>query len=138
MRGSTRRSKSTSSSIRSRRRSTARCCRCCGSRSDLHHGCAAISDRTRSETARWSPLPNKEISMQNQEEPIEIEPAHIRHFLAIHSALTPLEATMICELAEAFSVEELRVWFAQLIELTAPQAVQHIRVLLAGNTEAVS
>ena len=76
--------------------------------------------------------------MQNQEEPIEIEAAHIRHFLAIHSALTPQEATMICEIAEAFSTEELRVWFAMLVDLTTPQAVQHIRVLLAGNSEAVS
>ena len=76
--------------------------------------------------------------MQNQEEPIEIQPAHIRHFLAIHNALSPAEATMICEIAEAFSAEELRVWFSQLVDLTTPQAVQHIRVLLAGNTEAVS
>jgi hypothetical protein len=73
----------------------------------------------------------------NQEQ-IQIEPAHIRHFLAIHSALTPDEAVTICEVASAFSPLELRVWFSQLVDLTTPQAVQHIRVLLAGNTEAVS
>jgi hypothetical protein len=72
------------------------------------------------------------------EEVIQIEPAHIRHFLAIHSALTPAEAAQICEVAGAFSPAELRVWFAQLVDLSTPQALQHIRVLLAGNTEAVS
>jgi hypothetical protein len=72
------------------------------------------------------------------EEVIPIEPAHIRHFLAIHSALTPAEAAQICEVAGAFSPAELRVWFAQLVDLSTPQALQHIRVLLAGNTEAVS
>ena len=69
---------------------------------------------------------------------IQITPAHIRHFLAIHNALLPQEAMTMCEIAEAFSVMELRVWFSQLVDLTTPQAVQHIRVLLAGNTEAVS
>jgi hypothetical protein len=79
--------------------------------------------------------------MQKQDanqELIQIEPAHIRHFLAIHSALTPMEANSICEVAAAFSPAELRVWFSQLVDLTTPQAVQHIRVLLAGNTEAIS
>ncbi len=69
---------------------------------------------------------------------IAITPAHVRHFLSIHNALTPQEAMTVCELAEAFSGTELRVWFSQLVDLTTPQAVQHIRVLLAGNTEAVS
>ncbi|HEY5920555.1 MAG TPA: hypothetical protein VIV11_02740 [Kofleriaceae bacterium] len=76
--------------------------------------------------------------MQNELEPIEIQPAHIRHFLAIHSALTPIEAAQMCEVALAFSPAELYVWFSQLVDLTTPQAVQHIRVLLGGNTEAVS
>ena len=62
----------------------------------------------------------------------------VRHFLAIHSALSPAEATQICEVAGAFSPEELLVWFRQLVDLSEPQAVQHIRVMLAGNTEAVS
>jgi hypothetical protein len=62
----------------------------------------------------------------------------VRHFLAIHSALTPSEATQICEVAGAFSPEELLVWFRQLVDLSTPQAVQQIRVMLAGNTEAVS
>lgn len=75
---------------------------------------------------------------EQTEEVIRIEPAHIRHFLAVHSALTPAEAAEICEVAGAFSPAELRVWFAQLVDLTTPQAVQHIRVLLAGNTEAAS
>jgi hypothetical protein len=75
---------------------------------------------------------------QANEQLTPIEPAHIRHFLAVHSALTPAEAAQICEVAGAFSPAELRVWFSQLVDLTTPQAVQHIRVLLAGNTEAVS
>jgi hypothetical protein len=75
---------------------------------------------------------------RSNEELIQIEPAHIRHFLAIHSALSPTEAAQICEVAGAFSPAELRVWFAQLVDLSTPQALQHIRVLLAGNTEAVS
>ena len=76
--------------------------------------------------------------MQKQEQQHQIEPAHIRHFLAIHSALTPDEGERICEIAQAFSPAELAAWFRQLIDLTTPQAVQHIRVLLAGNTEAIS
>jgi hypothetical protein len=76
--------------------------------------------------------------LQESDELIEITPSHIRHFLAIHNALSPQEAMTVCELAEAFSPAELRVWFSQLVDLTTPQAVQHIRVLLAGNTEAVS
>ena len=55
--------------------------------------------------------------MNKQEELIQIEPAHIRHFLAIHSALTPDEAMMICEVAQAFSPAELRVWFSQFVDL---------------------
>jgi len=76
--------------------------------------------------------------MQQNDVLIAMTPAHIRHFLAIHNALSPQEAMTMCELAEAFSLTELRVWFSQLVDLTTPQAVQHIRVLLAGNTEAVS
>ena len=75
---------------------------------------------------------------EETEEQLRLEPAHIRHFLAVHSALTPTEAAQICEVAGAFSPAELRVWFAQLVDLSTPQAIQHIRVLLAGNTEAVS
>ena len=75
---------------------------------------------------------------KQQQQLIEIQPVHIRHFLAIHTALTPDEARQMVEFAEAFSEQELRVWFSQLIDLTTPQAVQHIRVLIAGNTEAVS
>ena len=71
--------------------------------------------------------------MTNEEEPVDV----IRHFLAIHSALSPVEAAQICEVAGAFSPDELRVWFSQLVDLSEPQAVQHIRTLLAGNTEAV-
>ena len=76
--------------------------------------------------------------MQKQDQQFQIEPAHIRHFLAIHSALTPDEAVMMCEVAQAFSPAELAAWFAMLVDLNTPQAVQHIRVLIAGNTEAVS
>ena len=75
---------------------------------------------------------------QDSQELVQLDPAHIRHFLVVFNALSPEEAAQIRELAQAFSPAELRAWFAQLVDLTEPQAIQHIRVLLAGNTEAVS
>jgi len=75
---------------------------------------------------------------QDSQELLQIDPTHIRHFLAVFHALSPDEAAQVREVAQAFSPAELRAWFAQLVDLTEPQAVQHIRVLIAGNTEAVS
>ena len=75
--------------------------------------------------------------MQKQTE-LSIEPVDVLHFLAIYSALGPKEAVVACEVAAQFTEHELRAWFRQLMKLEVPQAVQHIRVLVAGNTEAVS
>jgi hypothetical protein len=75
---------------------------------------------------------------QDSQELLQIDPAHIRHFLSIFNALSPEEAAQVREIAQAFSPAELRAWFAQLVDLNEPQAIQHIRVLVAGTTEAVS
>ena len=47
-------------------------------------------------------------------------------------------ATIAREVAASFKPAELRAWFDELIKLSVQQAVQKIRVLIAGNTEAVS
>jgi hypothetical protein len=67
-----------------------------------------------------------------------IDPQTMQHFIAIQSALQPEEAAMAREVASTLSPAELRAWFDELSKLTVPQAVQKIRVLVAGNTEAVS
>jgi len=59
------------------------------------------------------------------------------HFIAIQNALAPDEAAIAREVASGFSAEELHAWFDELKKLSVPQAVQKIRVLIAGNTEAV-
>lgn len=76
--------------------------------------------------------------MLKQTESLAIEPIDVLHFLAIYNALEPKEAVTACEVAAQFSEDELRAWFRQLTKLDVQQAVQHIRVLVAGNTEAVS
>jgi hypothetical protein len=76
--------------------------------------------------------------MLEQKQPSAFEPAHILHFLAIYNALDPKEAVMASEVASTFTDDELRVWLLQLTALSVPQAAHHIRVLVAGNTEAVS
>lgn len=67
-----------------------------------------------------------------------IDPQTMQHFIAVQSALQPDEATMAREVASTLSPAELRAWFDELSKLSVPQAVQKIRVLIAGNTEAVS
>jgi hypothetical protein len=76
--------------------------------------------------------------MQNQQAPLSIEPIDVLHFLAIYSELQSREALQVTEVAAQFTEDELRAWLRQLTTLDIPQAVQHIRVLVAGNTEAVS
>jgi len=76
--------------------------------------------------------------MLKQTESLSIEPIDVLHFLTIYNALEPAEAVMACEVASGFTEHELRAWFRQLTKLDVEQAVQHIRVLVAGNTEAVS
>lgn len=67
-----------------------------------------------------------------------IDPQTMQHFIAIQSALRPDEAAMAREVASTLGPAELRAWFDELSKLSVPQAVQKIRVLIAGNTEAVS
>jgi hypothetical protein len=67
-----------------------------------------------------------------------IDPQTMAHFIAIQSALKSDEAAMAREVASTLAPVELRAWFDELSKLSVPQAVQKIRVLIAGNTEAVS
>ena len=67
-----------------------------------------------------------------------IDPQTMAHFIAIQSALKPEEAVMARDVAGNLGAAELRAWFDELSKLSVPQAVQKIRVLIAGNTEAVS
>ncbi len=67
-----------------------------------------------------------------------LDPATMAHFIAIQSALTPDEAALARAVAADLAPAELRAWFDELKKLSVPQAVQKIRVLIAGNTEAVS
>jgi hypothetical protein len=67
-----------------------------------------------------------------------IDPQTMAHFIAVQSALKPDEAAMAREVASTLTPVELRAWFDELSKLSVPQAVQKIRVLIAGNTEAVS
>jgi hypothetical protein len=67
-----------------------------------------------------------------------IDAKTMMHFVAIQSALKPDEAALAKQLAAELSPAEMRAWFDELSKLEVPQAVQKIRVLLAGNTEAVS
>lgn len=68
--------------------------------------------------------------------PIDVKT--MMHFIAIQNALKPDEAALAKQLAAELSPIEMRAWFDELSKLEVPQAVQKIRVLLAGNTEAVS
>lgn len=67
-----------------------------------------------------------------------LDPQTMQHFMAIQSALKPDEAAMAREVASTLAPVELRAWFDELSKLSVPQAVQKIRVLVSGNTEAVS
>ena len=67
-----------------------------------------------------------------------IDPQMMAHFIAIQSALKPEEAALAREVASTLGPAELRGWIEELGKLSVPQAVQKIRVLVAGNTEAVS
>ncbi|NVB80967.1 MAG: hypothetical protein HOV81_21400 [Kofleriaceae bacterium] len=60
------------------------------------------------------------------------------HFLRIQSVLAPDEVTQVVDFASKLSGPELRRWFDEISKLNVAQAVQKIRVAIAGNTEAVS
>jgi hypothetical protein len=66
-----------------------------------------------------------------------IDPATMAHFISIQSVLDPKEAELARAVAADLSPAELRSWFEELKRLSVPQAVQKIRALVAGNTEAV-
>ena len=70
--------------------------------------------------------------------PDRIEATQISHMFAILGSLRPEEAATACEVLAAFNGAELRAWLAELMKLTPLQAIQHVRVLIAGNTEALS
>jgi len=66
-----------------------------------------------------------------------IDPATMAHFISIQSVLDPKEAELARAVAADLSPAELRSWFEELKKLNVAQAVQKIRTLIAGNTEAV-
>jgi hypothetical protein len=67
-----------------------------------------------------------------------LDPQTMAHFITIQAALKPEEAALAKQIAAELSPLELQAWIAELSKLSVPQAVQKIRVLVAGNTEAVS
>lgn len=87
--------------------------------------------------AASAPLPETAPTAPAQELP-PLDPKTMMHFLAIQNALKPDEAALAKQIAAELSPVELRAWIEELSALEVPQAVQKIRVLLAGNTEAVS
>lgn len=76
--------------------------------------------------------------MKPERDDAMIELAHLAHFFSVQTMLRPEEALATSELAAGFSAAELRAWLSELGKLNVAQAVQHVRVLVAGNTEAVS
>lgn len=78
------------------------------------------------------------LVLEDAKDTAMIEAAHVGHFFAMQAMLRPEEMAMVCELAAGFSPAQLRAWLAELHKLTLPQAVQNVRVLIAGNTEAIS
>lgn len=67
-----------------------------------------------------------------------IEPQMMAHFVAIQSALQPEEAALAREVASTLGPAELRGWIEDLGKLSVPDAVQKVRLLIAGNTEVAS
>lgn len=67
-----------------------------------------------------------------------VDATQLAHMFAVLGMLRPEEALMTCEIAAGFAAAELRALLGELMKRNALQAVQHVRVLIAGNTEAVS
>ncbi len=111
-------------------------------------GLAAMLDwRKATPTAAKRSKPQKQVEAEEAEGEVPdnaldiippIDPQTMAHFIAVQSALKPEEAAVAREVASKLTAAELRGWFDELSKLTVPQAVQKIRVLVAGNTEAVS
>ncbi len=79
-------------------------------------------------------------SRQAMQEPEKatIEPEQLSYFFTVQAMLRAEEALATSEIAAGLPPAHLRAWLAELGKLNAAQAVQHLRVLVAGNTEAVS
>jgi hypothetical protein len=111
-------------------------------------GLAAMLDwRKATPTAAKRSKPQKQVEAEEAEGEVPdnaldiippIDPQTMAHFIAVQSALKPEEAAVAREVASKLTAAELRGWFDELSKLSVPQAVQKIRVLVAGNTEAVS
>lgn len=81
---------------------------------------------------------NNDAATPNTAELPPIDAATMAHFIAIQAQLTPDEAQLARSVASELSPVALRAWFDELKKLSVPEAVQKIRVLVAGNTEAAS
>ncbi len=93
---------------------------------------ASPQKRITEDTSKTAPVEPKSVEMP------PIDPATMAHFIAVQSALKPEEAALAREVAGTLDPAALRGWFDELSRLSVPQAVQKIRFLVAGNTEAVS
>lgn len=85
-----------------------------------------------------APFGDDEVTENNISTLPPLDPQTIAHFIAIQSALKPEEAALARDVAGNLTPPELHAWFDEMKQLTVPQAVQKICVLIAGNTEAVS
>lgn len=61
-----------------------------------------------------------------------LDPATMRHFLAIQAALEPQEAMLAREVARELGPAKLRAWFDELSKLSVPDAVARVRELLGA------
>jgi hypothetical protein len=64
-----------------------------------------------------------------------LDPADMAHFIAVQAALTPDESALARALAAELSPDELRAWFAELKQLSVPDAVAKIRTLLSSTAQ---
>ena len=60
------------------------------------------------------------------------DPADMAHFIAVQAALTPDESALARAMAAELSPEDLRAWFAELKQLSVPDAVAKIRTVLSS------
>jgi hypothetical protein len=61
-----------------------------------------------------------------------LDPKALSHFIAIQSALAPVEAALAREVASQLSPTEMRAWFAELSALSVTDAVAKIRAFIAS------
>lgn len=99
---------------------------------------STTKERASTESANEAPPAAAAPEQAPTQELPALDPATMVHFIAIQSALKPEEAALAREVASGLSPAEMHSWIDELSKLSVPQAVQKIRVLIAGNTEAVS